>query len=573
MPFNALNFTDLAKTAYDQGRETGRQIAVQNALKDYAKDPAATQNALIGIGAFPEAKQVSDFRQQAGREKAGSLAASGDMAGARTAALGAGNFDAAAQIGQMSAQDIAAAEKRADTFGAVGVRLKQYPYEQRRAALAQLAPWLEEQGFTPDMIAKFDPSDANIDSVIGQAQTTKEALQSRKTQTVNRGNGAYDVVAEDGGDLVRSVEALPQGKAVTLKDAAGNEAVYVIDEATGQPIATPQAQGGAVSAPGSLAARNNNPGNLRPDGSQWQGMTGESGGFVTFDTPENGMRAARINLGNQAKLHGIDNLNDLFAKWAPASDSNDPVAYAKSVSQMTGIDPNAKIDLTDPAIQDKILPAIAKVEGGGTPSPQAQRPAGGMRPVIATPNYGQSGATQFRPATAEEKQAHGIDPTIPAQTDTKTGKVSVISGTSARNKPMTESQAKAGFNASRMLESSSVLDQLEGRGFDGSLAGVGAMIMDDSSRIYQAAKMQWADSLIRETTGAAATKQEVENVDHTYFPQPGDSPKVRARKAEMRKQAQQNTFKIAGEAGQQAFGQPSAQNKTAKRPSLDDIFK
>jgi hypothetical protein len=62
---------------------------------------------------------------------------------------------------------------------------------------------------------------------------------------------------------------------------------------------------------------------------------------------------------------GVGTLNQLTARWAPAGDgANDPAAYARSISQATGIDPNAPIDLTDPDTLRKIIPAMARVEQG-----------------------------------------------------------------------------------------------------------------------------------------------------------------------------------------------------------------
>ncbi len=129
-----------------------------------------------------------------------------------------------------------------------------------------------------------------------------------------------------------------------------------------------------------LSVRNNNPGNLKWDGkSQWKGMTGvDPKGFVQFLSPEMGSRAAGINLGNQQKLHGINTLSGLITKYAPKSDNNDTAAYVQTVAQKTGLDPNAPLNLQDPAVQAKILPVMFGVESGGTPAqfqaPQPQQP-------------------------------------------------------------------------------------------------------------------------------------------------------------------------------------------------------
>ena len=42
--------------------------------------------------------------------------------------------------------------------------------------------------------------------------------------------------------------------------------------------------------------RNNNPGNIRVSKDQWEGMTGDDGAFVIFDSPESGVRALAKNL-------------------------------------------------------------------------------------------------------------------------------------------------------------------------------------------------------------------------------------------------------------------------------------
>ena len=143
----------------------------------------------------------------------------------------------------------------------------------------------------------------------------------------------------------------------------------------------PAPQGGFVS-PSPPAARNN-PGNLRPlpNGQMWQGQTGVAGGFDTFGTPEAGDRAATINLQNQERLHGLNTISQIVAKWAPKGDgANDPAAYAATVGRMTGIDPNQPIDLNDPATLQKVKGALYTVEQGhpvqGSAFAQSSPPSG-----------------------------------------------------------------------------------------------------------------------------------------------------------------------------------------------------
>ena len=104
------------------------------------------------------------------------------------------------------------------------------------------------------------------------------------------------------------------------------------------------AQMEGYNTPGTLAARNNNPGNLRSG----PGQIGTSGGFAVFPDASTGWAA----LNNQVQLN-IDRgltLNEffagkpgLYAGFAPSADSNNPTQYAQFVAGRVGIDPNSPI--------------------------------------------------------------------------------------------------------------------------------------------------------------------------------------------------------------------------------------
>jgi hypothetical protein len=84
--------------------------------------------------------------------------------------------------------------------------------------------------------------------------------------------------------------------------------------------------------PGSLAYRNNNPGNLRPAGQP--GCTPVAG-FCSFTDYNAGYSA----LEKQIQLDASRGLSiaDFIAKYAPASDSNDPASYAAAVASAAGL--------------------------------------------------------------------------------------------------------------------------------------------------------------------------------------------------------------------------------------------
>jgi len=92
---------------------------------------------------------------------------------------------------------------------------------------------------------------------------------------------------------------------------------------------------------GSVAQRQNNPGNLR----SW-GKTPVVGGYASFPTPEDGWKALRRQV--QKNIDRGLTLQEFFAGkpgvyagYSPASDDNHPVPYATFVAQRVGISVDA----------------------------------------------------------------------------------------------------------------------------------------------------------------------------------------------------------------------------------------
>lgn len=106
-----------------------------------------------------------------------------------------------------------------------------------------------------------------------------------------------------------------------------------------------------------LAARNNNPGNLKYGGK-----------FAQFESPSAGWDALANDLygkmtGNtQTRLTPKSTLLDLFSVWAPASDNNNPTQYAQFIAREVGVSPYTSIGTLTNKIPE-IAGAIAKMEG------------------------------------------------------------------------------------------------------------------------------------------------------------------------------------------------------------------
>lgn len=114
--------------------------------------------------------------------------------------------------------------------------------------------------------------------------------------------------------------------------------------------------------------RNNNPGNIRVSKDQWEGMTGDDGAFVTFDSPESGVRALGKNLLSYGR-RGYDSIEKIINRWAPPNE-NDTQAYIDSVVAATGIPATQSLDLSDPDTLSSLAQAISFHETGSRYDPE-----------------------------------------------------------------------------------------------------------------------------------------------------------------------------------------------------------
>jgi hypothetical protein len=113
---------------------------------------------------------------------------------------------------------------------------------------------------------------------------------------------------------------------------------------------------------GSMAWRNNNPGNIiNSDFARKHGAIGVSGKFAVFPDEQTGMNAVKSLL----RSGGYNNLSIYAAihKWAPAADSNDPKKYTEMVEKYTGLNANKKINSLSDDELARVANAIRKVEG------------------------------------------------------------------------------------------------------------------------------------------------------------------------------------------------------------------
>lgn len=144
-----------------------------------------------------------------------------------------------------------------------------------------------------------------------------------------------------------------------------------INQTTGETETTPSIASDVVEKVISTVRglRNNNPGNIRKTGTQWQGMAADQtdSAFVVFESPEYGIRAMDKILDSYAK-RGIVRLGQIIGTWAPPNE-NDTNSYIDAVSASTGLAPSAIVTAAD---RPALIAAIIKHENGINPYSVAQ---------------------------------------------------------------------------------------------------------------------------------------------------------------------------------------------------------
>ncbi|MBY0398535.1 MAG: structural protein P5 [Thermoleophilia bacterium] len=112
--------------------------------------------------------------------------------------------------------------------------------------------------------------------------------------------------------------------------------------------------------------RNNNPLNIEyRANNRWQGQTGSDGRFATFSTPEQGIRAAAVDIRNKG-ARGLDTVAEIIGAWAPPTENNTD-AYAASIARAMGVRANDRLNLNDPTVLTQMIAGMIQVENGEQP--------------------------------------------------------------------------------------------------------------------------------------------------------------------------------------------------------------
>lgn len=118
--------------------------------------------------------------------------------------------------------------------------------------------------------------------------------------------------------------------------------------------------------PNRRGLRNNNPGNLIAAPNSVGYDYGNNHRYVKFASSRDGNAALSRQIMLDAE-RGLNTLDSLLRKYAPASVGNNTQGYIDRVSKGTGFNPYERLDMHDPRVLEKIIPYIIKVENSEQP--------------------------------------------------------------------------------------------------------------------------------------------------------------------------------------------------------------
>lgn len=225
------DFVGNALSSYDAGQRQRNVTGKRNALAMYGKDPQGSIDALrqydpeMAAG-MEDRQQVkadrlrADQDRQTRKDVLGKAAT--DLKGATQDAYASGDTDLINAVGKLSTEQRALKAQQTDEVSAVAFALRQSPYEARKAAMSQLTPYLTERGFTPEQVAGFDPTDANLDTVIAQGASLKELLQNAREDRQDRENSRRQAETERHNQRMEEIGLKNAGANVTRANKAGS---------------------------------------------------------------------------------------------------------------------------------------------------------------------------------------------------------------------------------------------------------------------------------------------------------------------------------------------------------------
>jgi hypothetical protein len=153
----------------------------------------------------------------------------------------------------------------------------------------------------------------------------------------------------------------------------------------------------------------------------------------------------------------------------------------------------------------------------------------------------------------------------------------VASGAVVRPTKTTDSQNLAAGFYDRMQNSSAIIDEVAGAGYNPATLKhkyTPNMLAPADTQKYRQAQKDWVRAKLRKESGATIGDQEMQDEIETYFPQPGDTEEVMTQKKHARMIAERAMLKQSGAKDKPASGNESDQSTShpANAASLFDKY-
>lgn len=329
--------------------------------------------------------------QQVARPQIAQQVQSGNYEGARQAAVAVGDTDLATSIGALSTEHRQRLADEADILGRAAFSLKKLPAEQRTAAFASFAPELQARGFHPDELKSADLSDAGLDGYISLATTLKDQLDAQNEQRKPYTLGPLDQRFEGATKIAENTNqpphfaTLPDGTVMEIPGTSG---------APPQPGASPSAgaQGGAPRRVNGYTPRVRDGGNNTDNVVDAKITNLAQGVGVDPDTPLTPAQVQKLALAIPYTEGAAGSLADRNNN--PGNIQNGP--FAKSQPGYAGVGEGGYAKFTDKASGQAAVGALLDryyargqrtvrdiIEGKPVAAPQGAKPQGGRSaPII-----------------------------------------------------------------------------------------------------------------------------------------------------------------------------------------------
>lgn len=524
--------------------ETLRALGQNQALQQNA----AYQQQRMSIDAY----DFDKVRQQdAARPQILQQAQNGDIAGAQRQAFAIGDFDAAKLVNGLDEQKRGQLATQMGTLGRLATSLIKLPADQRQQAYQAVAPMLVKQGFDPALVQAADLSDGGLQQYIAAAGSTDDVLKNYYKQqegyTLNQGDRRYvgsEMVAEN--PAAPKYQSVPEGGMLVRTD--GGTATPVFGMGGGDPVSR---SGGAASGRYQYGwtprARNGGDNSDAAVDGKIAGMSQALGipadqPFPPGITPTQIAQALTLSEGGRGSIadrnNNPGNLRDPrtgdYRKFATKADGLAAAAAQVRRNLARG--------------QNTIQAMVEGVPAGG--GRQAQRQGGGAPDVI----YGRPKSTendQYRMLSPQEARQQGLDPNTRWQVSPK-GQITALPAKG--DKPLTEGQSKAVGFLERAVAAQNSLNEVTGYNpnvLAQNLDKLGTTNpfregLSQTDRRALSSIRSFVLAVLRQDSGAAIAKDEFEQMAQTLFPLPGDGPEVQADKRRQREAALRGLRTAAG---------------------------